>query len=84
VVTTENGGFFNDDFLKRFNVVVWLSTTGDGLIAVHKRHQPYYEQQPNGAEPPGLIKSGPDCERNGQTTERLPVEFVSGTHTYWG
>jgi len=31
VVATENGAFFNDDYLKRFKVVVWLSTTGDVL-----------------------------------------------------
>lgn len=31
VVSTENGAFFNDDYLKRFKVVVWLSTTGDVL-----------------------------------------------------
>ncbi len=31
VVTTENGAFFNDDYLPRFRVVVFLSTTGDVL-----------------------------------------------------
>ncbi len=33
VVSTENGAFFNDDYLKRFKVVVWLSTTGDVLTS---------------------------------------------------
>lgn len=31
VRTTENGAFFNDDYLHRFKVVVFLSTTGDIL-----------------------------------------------------
>lgn len=31
VHTTENGAFFNDDYLRRFKVVVFLSTTGDVL-----------------------------------------------------
>lgn len=31
VITTENGAFFNDDYLNRFKVVVFLSTTGDVL-----------------------------------------------------
>ncbi len=31
VVTTENGAFFNDDYLGRFKVVIFLSTTGDIL-----------------------------------------------------
>lgn len=31
VRTTENGAFFNDDYLRRFKVVVFLSTTGDVL-----------------------------------------------------
>ncbi|MBO0939557.1 ThuA domain-containing protein [Fibrella sp. HMF5335] len=31
VVGTENGAFFNDDYLQKFKVVVWLSTTGDVL-----------------------------------------------------
>ncbi len=33
VRTTENGAFFNDDYLRRFKVVVFLSTTGDILTA---------------------------------------------------
>ena len=37
VVTTENGAFFNDDYLKRFKVVVWLSTTGDVLMPDQQR-----------------------------------------------
>ncbi len=32
VVATENGAFFNDDYLRRFRVVVFLSTTGDVLL----------------------------------------------------
>jgi len=31
VRATENGAFFNDDYLRRFKVVVFLSTTGDVL-----------------------------------------------------
>lgn len=31
VVSTNNGAFFNDDYLKKFKVVVFLNTTGDIL-----------------------------------------------------
>jgi uncharacterized protein len=31
VVATENGAFFNDDYLARFKTIVFLSTTGDVL-----------------------------------------------------
>jgi type 1 glutamine amidotransferase len=31
ITATEDAGYFNDDFLKPFDVVVWLNTTGDVL-----------------------------------------------------
>ncbi|GAB3705089.1 hypothetical protein GCM10027592_37120 [Spirosoma flavus] len=37
VRTTENGAFFNDDYLSRFKVVVFLSTTGDILTTEHEK-----------------------------------------------
>ena len=37
VVATENGAFFNDDYLSRFKVVVFLSTSGDILTAEQEK-----------------------------------------------
>ncbi len=37
VRTTENGAFFNEDYLQRFKVVVFLSTTGEVLTPEQKR-----------------------------------------------
>lgn len=37
VRTTENGAFFTDDYLRRFRVVVFLSTTGDVLTPAQKK-----------------------------------------------
>lgn len=38
VVNTENGAFFNPDYLSRFKVVVFLSTTGTVLTPEQKKH----------------------------------------------
>ena len=37
VRTTENGAFFNDDYLSRFKTVVFLSTTGDVLTTEQEK-----------------------------------------------
>ena len=37
VRATENGAFFNDDYLRRFKVVVFLSTTGDILTEAQQK-----------------------------------------------
>lgn len=37
VVSTENGAFFNDDYLKKFKAVVFLSTTGDILTPAQEK-----------------------------------------------
>lgn len=37
VRTTENGAFFNDDYLNRFKTVVFLSTTGDVLTSAQEK-----------------------------------------------
>ncbi len=37
IITTENGAFFNDNYLRRFRVVVFLSTTGDVLLRDQER-----------------------------------------------
>ncbi|GAB3985454.1 hypothetical protein GCM10028807_00740 [Spirosoma daeguense] len=37
VRTTENGAFFNDDYLSRFKTIVFLSTTGDILTSEQEK-----------------------------------------------
>lgn len=48
VRTTENGAFFNDDYLQRFKVVVFLSTTGDVLTEEQERSLEFFVETGGG------------------------------------
>ncbi|MGA0557625.1 ThuA domain-containing protein [Larkinella sp. VNQ87] len=72
VRATENGAFFNDEYLKRFKVVVFLSTTGDVLTP--EQEQAFERFIENGGGYVG-IHSASDTEYNWQWYDQM-----LGTH----
>jgi type 1 glutamine amidotransferase len=72
VIATENGAFFNDDYLSRFKVVVFMSTTGD--ILTPEQEKSFEKFIENGGGYVG-IHSASDTEYDWQWYDQL-----LGTH----
>ena len=59
IYNTESGAFFNDEYLQRFKVVVFLSTTGD--ILTSEQEKAFEDWEENGGGYVG-IHAAADCE----------------------